>query len=211
VRRAARWPQFGRRWSAEMLDAWPTIKSEEWDLRQHRLHHSCLFFYSPTPGRMAWSPLDPLLRAALTMLTVLTLFSALVLTLIILVPVRPSQENVISIPSVRRNVCDRRSRPASARGFFVHDVPLETSARAYSAHKRKRSDALPSAPRSSVDHEGPYTHGYGIRLDDALNGGPAVCGLGARDGAGRPQSCFTRRGPERKIGHTRQPVVNRSP
>jgi hypothetical protein len=38
------------------------------------------------------------------MLTVLTLFSALVLTLIILVPVRPSRENVISMPSVRRNV-----------------------------------------------------------------------------------------------------------
>jgi addiction module HigA family antidote len=36
-----------------------------------------------------------------------------VLTLMILVPVRPSRENVISMPSVRRNVCARRSRPAS--------------------------------------------------------------------------------------------------
>jgi hypothetical protein len=76
-------------------------------------------------------------------LTVLTLFSPLVLTLIILVPVRPSRENVISMPSLRRNVCARRSRPASARGFFAHAVALEMSSRALSAHKRKRSDALP--------------------------------------------------------------------
>jgi hypothetical protein len=59
------------------------------------------------------------------MLTVLTVFSVLVLTLIILVPSRPSRENVISIPIVRRNVCARRSRPASARGFFAHAGPLE--------------------------------------------------------------------------------------
>jgi hypothetical protein len=66
-----------------------------------------------------------------------------VFTLIILVPVRPSRKNAISMPSVRRNVCARRNRPASARGFFAHAVPLEMSARAHSAHKRKRSDALP--------------------------------------------------------------------
>ena len=77
------------------------------------------------------------------MLTVLTVLSVLVLTLIILVPSRPSRENVISMPSVRRNVCARRSRPASARGFFAHAVPLEMSSRVPSAHKRKRSDALP--------------------------------------------------------------------
>jgi hypothetical protein len=77
------------------------------------------------------------------MLTVLTVFSVLVFTLIILVPSRPSRENVISMPSVRRNVCARRSRPASARGFFANDVLPEMSSRALSAHKRKRSDALP--------------------------------------------------------------------
>jgi len=78
------------------------------------------------------------------MLTVLTVFSALVLTLMILVPSRPSRENVISIPSVRRNVCALRSRPASARGFLAtHAPPLAMSSRALSAHKRKRSDALP--------------------------------------------------------------------
>jgi hypothetical protein len=77
------------------------------------------------------------------MLTVLTAFSGLVLTLIILVPVRPSRENVISMPNVRRNVCARRNRPASARGFLAHAEPLEMSSRAAPAHKRKRSDALP--------------------------------------------------------------------
>ena len=85
-------------------------------------------------------------RAALTMLTVLTLLTvspAVLLTLIILVPVRPSRENVMSIPSVRRNVCARRSRPASARGFLADPVPPEVAAGALSAHNRMRSDALP--------------------------------------------------------------------
>jgi hypothetical protein len=77
------------------------------------------------------------------MLTVLTVSSALVLTLIIRVPLRPSRENVISIPIVRRNVCARRGRPESARGFFAHAPPVEISLRALSAHKLRRSDALP--------------------------------------------------------------------
>ena len=47
------------------------------------------------------------------------------------------------MPSVPRNVCARRSRPASARGFFAHAAALEMSSRALSAHKRKRSEALP--------------------------------------------------------------------
>jgi hypothetical protein len=47
------------------------------------------------------------------------------------------------MPSVRRNVCARRSRPANARGFLAHAVALEMSSRALFAHKRKKSDALP--------------------------------------------------------------------
>jgi len=77
------------------------------------------------------------------MLMVLTQFSALVLTLIILIPVRPSRENVISIPTVRRKVCALRSRPASARGFLAHAMPPGGLSRALSAHNRKRSEALP--------------------------------------------------------------------
>jgi hypothetical protein len=102
-----------------------------------------IMFYSTTPARREGSPRDPLLRPAPTMLTVLTVSSALVLTLIIRVPLRPSRENVISIPIVRRNVCARRRRPESALGFFAHAPPVEISLRALSAHKLRRSDALP--------------------------------------------------------------------
>jgi hypothetical protein len=63
---------------------------------------------------------------------------ALVLTLIILVPVRPSRENVISMPSVRRNVCARRSRPASAREFLAYAPPVEMSLRANAESCRTR-------------------------------------------------------------------------
>ena len=84
--------------------------------------------YSVTPVR------DALLRSALAMLTQLTVFSARVVTLMILVPVRPSRENVISMPTARRNVCARRSRPASARGFLAYAPPIEMSLRALSPH-----------------------------------------------------------------------------
>jgi hypothetical protein len=69
------------------------------------------------------------------MLTVLMAFLAHlhVLTLIILVPVRPSRENVISMPSVRRNVCARRGRPASARGFLPMLCPSRCH-REYAPH-----------------------------------------------------------------------------
>jgi hypothetical protein len=48
-------------------------------------------------------------------------------------PPRPSRENDIWMPTVRRNVCIRRSRPASARGFLVQAPPTEMSLRALSA------------------------------------------------------------------------------
>src|SRR5262249_60427088 len=79
----------------------------------------------------------------LTVLTVLTVSSAAVLTLMILVPVLPSRENVIPIPTVRRKVCALRSRPASARGFLAHPMPPGGLSRALSAHNRRRSEALP--------------------------------------------------------------------
>jgi hypothetical protein len=135
------------------------------------------------------------------MLTVLTVFSVLVLTLIILVPIRPSREKEISIPSVRRNVCARRSRPASARGFFAQSVPLASRAR--SAHKRRRSEAAPG-PHGLVDHHGAHARGYGICFDDALDCGSAVCRVGPSEGAGRPQRWLASGGPEREICHPRQ-------
>jgi hypothetical protein len=44
---------------------------------------------------------------------------------------------------MRRNVCARRSRPASARGFLAHDGLMEASAWDHWAHSRNRSEALP--------------------------------------------------------------------
>jgi hypothetical protein len=53
-----------------------------------------------------------------TLLTVLTVFSRDARILITLLPVRPSRLKEMSMPSVRRNVCARRKRPARARGFL---------------------------------------------------------------------------------------------
>jgi hypothetical protein len=46
----------------------------------------------------------------------------------------------------------------------------------------------------------------GIRLDDALDGGPAVCGVGASKRTCGPVHCFTGRGPESEVCHPRQPI-----
>ena len=49
------------------------------------------------------------------------------LILIMRVPARPSRLKVISIPSARRDVCARRSRPASARGDFDQPAPVKNA------------------------------------------------------------------------------------
>ncbi len=59
-------------------------------------------------------------------------------------------------------------------------------------------------PRGAIGHDRAYAIGYGICLDDALDGGSAICRVGAREGAGRPKCGFTRRSADRKIGHARQ-------
>jgi hypothetical protein len=62
-------------------------------------------------------------QSVLTVLTVLTAltvarFSIPALILIVRVPARPSRVKDISMPSMRRNVCARRSRPARATGIL---------------------------------------------------------------------------------------------
>jgi hypothetical protein len=139
------------------------------------------------------------------MLTALTASLAFVVTLIILVPVWPSRENVISMPTLRRNVCARRCRPASARGFFTHAGPPEMSSRALSAHNRNRSDALPVQVVRSI---------MIARTQVAIGSASMMLSMAAlrldristRKSAGRPKSGFTRRSPEREIGHAGQPV-----
>jgi hypothetical protein len=64
--------------------------------------------------------------------------------LIVRVPSRPSRPKTISIPSVRRKLCARRRRPASARGFLGQPVlSLDTPSALRSAPARKRSAAVP--------------------------------------------------------------------
>jgi hypothetical protein len=63
---------------------------------------------------------------------------------IVPIPNRPSRRKTISIPSVRRKVCARRSRPASVRGFFGQPAHFPTMGLpATLVPARKRSDALP--------------------------------------------------------------------
>jgi hypothetical protein len=65
-----------------------------------------------------------------------------VLSLMIRVPARPSRLKFISIPSARRGVCARRSRPASARGDLGHP-PCVRDASPLEAAIRNRSEAFP--------------------------------------------------------------------
>src|SRR5262245_6400762 len=58
-------------------------------------------------------------------------------------------------------------------------------------------------PGGATAHELPQASGDRIRVDDALDRGLAVCGVGSSEGAGGPETCFARRGPEREVGHSR--------
>src|SRR5258705_10940298 len=62
------------------------------------------------------------------------------------------------------------------------------------------------APYQPVDHDCTHASRYGICFDDALDGGSAVCRIGARKRASRPQGRFASRGPEGEIRHARPPV-----
>ena len=80
---------------------------------------------------------------------------------------------------------------------------MEASRFACWAHRRSRSDAFPAQLLCSPII-GTYTGGQRVGLDDALDGRPSVCHIGASESAGRPERRFTRGGPERKIRHARQ-------
>src|SRR5262249_58463975 len=89
-------------------------------LRQYRQHRLRIKAPCSSPGRGWFGPAPSPL--SLTRLTVLTMLwkrlSPVAVILIVRIPNRPSRPNTISIPSVRRKLCARRSRPASARGLF---------------------------------------------------------------------------------------------
>src|SRR5437660_9001027 len=82
--------------------------------------------------------LGEMVLTLLTALTVRARFSVAALILIVRVPAGPSRVKDISMPSVRRNVCARRSRPARAPGFFGQLEPL-LPARALAARRRSET------------------------------------------------------------------------
>src|SRR5260370_9415505 len=62
--------------------------------------------------------------------------------LIVRVPARPSRLKDISMPSTRRNVCARRSRPARTPGFFGQSaLCFDSSSRAILVAAPRRSES----------------------------------------------------------------------
>src|SRR5262249_58470498 len=74
----------------------------------------CVSCVSDESLTQASRPLPPLVRGDFVSEVIL----------IIRLPVRPSRLKAISMPTVLRNVWQRRNRPARARGFFGHPAVL---------------------------------------------------------------------------------------
>ena len=64
--------------------------------------------------------------------------------LIIRLPVRPSRLKAISMPTVLRNVWQRRNRPARARGFLGHPAVLSGISWPAAIRAARRSEDLPA-------------------------------------------------------------------
>jgi hypothetical protein len=45
-----------------------------------------------------------------------------------------------------------------------------------------------------------------VCLNDGLDGGPAVCGVGTAEGTCRAECCFAGGGPKSEVGHARKPA-----
>jgi|SRR5262245_6271125 len=80
--------------------------------------------------------------------------------LIVRVPNRPERPKTISIPRVRRNVCARRSRPASARSSL--------------ASRTVDADLQKIGCARSVGHDLADNGRHGIVVDDILDRGAPV-------------------------------------
>jgi hypothetical protein len=119
---------------------------------------------------------------SLTPLTVLReRFSPRAVILIVRVPTRPSRPKTISIPRVRRKVCARRSRPASAGRFFG------------------QPDRFPT-----MDHDLRRTGRRWICVDEVLDRIAPVIRISGFEGARRSKCALTGYGPEREVGQPRQ-------
>ena len=106
--------------------------------------------------------------------------SPMAVILIVRVPNRPSRPKTISIPSVRRKVCARRSRPASARGLFGQP-DRDPSGYSIAANIDAELQKVGCAFRPSVGHERahmadcvghrPHFARWGLRSPSAARGG----------------------------------------
>jgi hypothetical protein len=124
--------------------------------------------------------------------------------LMILFPARPSRLNAMSMPSARRNVCARRRRPASARGFLGQPVLSLGIPLLRPALTRKRSAALPLYKmRSAMISRTHAATGSASIMPRSL---PRDWRIGSNECARGPERRFTGGRPLRKIGHPRQAI-----
>ena len=145
-----------------------------------------------------------MLRAAPTMLTVLTVFSRDVRILITLL----SGSAFTTERNVDTERPKKRLRPTQVAGegarIFGPADPVDSSRHFPRTNPQKIGGA--PRPRGALAHELPHASGDRVRVDDALDRGLAVGCVGASESAGGPEGCFAGRGPEREVGHSRQPV-----
>ena len=147
---------------------------------------------------------------SLTVLTVLwNWFSPVAVILMVRVPNRPSRPNTMSIPSVRSNVCTRRSPPARARGSLASPTgPQPWDCRPPGRRRppgkgRMRFSSI--RPLRSISHDLAHTGCHRIGVDDGFDRlAPVVETSGFEDARGA-KGALTDRGPEREVSHTRQP------
>jgi hypothetical protein len=131
-------------------------------------------------------------------------FSTAELSLIVRVPARPFRLKVISMPSIRRNVCARRSRPASAPGIFWPArafFPDIVTGKIVGSMEKVRGHSHPTA---AFRHEFADANCYRVRLDDAFDCGFAVRIINVRKSACGPQHCSASHCPQGEVGHSRQ-------
>jgi hypothetical protein len=162
--------------------------------RQHRQRLNVAFFAMMARKRTASVPFPTL--------TVLTVCHGLALILMIRLPAWPSRLKATSMPSARKEVCARRSRPASARGFWAS---RDGAAQFRPCCDRRRPAAVggTACPRAAHGHQLAHAGGHRVGVDGVFDRDPAIGRIGADEGPGGPQGGFAGRRPEREISHLR--------
>src|SRR5271166_5048098 len=94
--------------------------------------------------------------------------------------------------------------PGQGARIFGPAGPVACLPRAFNTNPQKIGGA--ARPGAALAHELPHASSDRVRVDDALDRGLAVGCVGARESTGGPEGCFASGGPERKVGHARQPT-----